>query len=303
MTAPTTATLPGSRWETGRGPLLLALVAVFIWGGTPAATKLAVTDMDAVAAGLLRTLLAAAVVLPVVVVGRFSRPASARQWAALAVSALCGFIAFPLLFSLGTASTSAVHAALINAGIPVFTGIFGAIAERRLPGRLWWGGIGVALAGEALLILQRANGGGDVTLAGDLLCLASSAVAALGYVVGSRLTAVIGSVSVTFWGLGLAGLVLLPMVLAIPGTVPVATISAAGWAAVGYLAFGASVAAYVVWYKALAWGGPVRVGVAQFAMPVFSLSLAVVLLGEVPSLPALLAAVIIIGGIVLAKRG
>ncbi len=79
-------------------------------------TKLAVAGIDPLAVGLLRTLLGAVVAVPLIVLGRLRPPASRRGRSYLAVSALGGFVVFPLLFSLGLGRTSAGHGALLLAG-------------------------------------------------------------------------------------------------------------------------------------------------------------------------------------------
>lgn len=278
------------------------IAAVFIWGATPAATRLAVDAIDPLSAGLLRTLLAALLLIPIVALTRLPFP-HRSGWPLLAVSSTMGFVAFTLLFSLGVSQTSAAHAALINGGIPVFTGIFGAISEKRLPRRGWWLGTVMALGGIIVLVATR---GGDAaraaSLTGDLLCLLSSACAALGYVTGARLAEREGALSVTFWGVLLAGVVHIPLVMWLVPIDNVASAAWTGWGAVGYMAVLSTIAAYMFWYKALAIGGPVRMGSLQFAMPVISVGLAVVLFGDALTLPLVLAAILVLSGVVVMRR-
>ncbi len=279
-------------------------VAVLIWGATPAATKLAVGEFDPVTAGILRTVLAGAVVLPLAAARRMPLPASNRHWGLLALSAVGGFLAFTLLFSLGVKQTSAGHAALINAGIPIFTGLFGAIAERRVPGRRWMLGMAIAFAGVGLLIGFRGGAGsGEATVVGDLLCLASSAAAGLGYVAGSRLSLRIGTVSTTFWGIGIAALVQVPLLAFLWGATDWPAVTVVGWSAVLYLALGSSILGYIGWYWALAAGGVVRIAPVQFAQLVVGLILAVTVFNETLTPPLVLGSIAVLGGIALARRG
>ena len=87
------------------GPILAAGLAVLVWGATPAFTKLAVTALDPLLVGIMRTMLAAAIAAPVVLCLRMPLPASLRDRAALALSSCCGFVAFPILFSIGQRDT------------------------------------------------------------------------------------------------------------------------------------------------------------------------------------------------------
>ncbi len=283
----------------------VAAVAVLIWGATPAATKVAVTGLDAMVAGILRTVLAAAVVVPAAMLLRLPLPGSRAEWRLLAFSALGGFVGFTLLFSVGVKFTSAAHAALINASIPIFTGLFGAIAEKRMPGWLWMLGVAISFTGVSVLIGVRseADASAGATVVGDLLCMGATLCAAFGYVTGSRLAGRIGTFSVTFWGVGLAGLVQLPILIMLSHGLDWQAVPYAAWTGVLYLAVGSTVIAYIAWYWALARGGAVRLGPTQFAMPVISLSLAAWMFSETLTPVILGAAVAIVGGIAITRRG
>jgi drug/metabolite transporter (DMT)-like permease len=282
---------------------LAAAIAVLIWGATPAATKLAVLHFDPMIAAILRTVVAALVIAPILLFGRFPLPRSKNDWGLLALASFGGFIGFTLFFSYGVQQTSASHAALINAGIPIFTGIFGAFAERRVPGRLWFAGVGLAITGEVILISLRGGENGDVTLRGDLLCVISSACSGMCYVAGARLSSHLGAISVTFWAVFFAGLILLPFLVWSGLAFEWHAVDFQGWAVMAYLVTFSTIIGFVVWYWALAKGGAVRMGTVQFAMPVVSLGLAVWLFGDQLTVPLLASTAIIIAGIAVARRG
>ncbi|HEY9079015.1 DMT family transporter [Magnetovibrio sp.] len=284
-------------------PYLAAGVAVLIWGASPAATRVAVLEMDPLAAGMLRTVLAALLIWPFLLRPTAPRPRGRGQWAVLAVTAASGFVGFTLLFALGVKATSAAHSAVINATIPLFSGFFGVLAVRRLPGAMWFVGMAVAFGGVVSLIALKTEGGAGATLSGDLMCLASSVCAGLGYVSGSRLTTHIGTLAVTFWGVLVAALVQAPLVFFLWDVGDWTAISFNGWAAALYLALGSSLLAYIAWYWGLANGGVVRIAPMQFLMPVVSLSLAVVAFGEALTWQLCLATLGIVGGIALSRKG
>ncbi len=301
------ATVVGESMD-GRPPLAAAYaaaaLAVIIWGGTPAATKLAVQAIDPVSAGVLRTILAGALVLPFALYRRLPLPGTAREWGLLALMILGVFVIFPLFFSFGIKQTSASHGALINAAIPIFTGLFGGIAERRIPGRLWGVGVVIAFSGVALLIgFRDPQGGADgVTVWGDFLCVVSSLGSGLGYVAGARLSMRIGARAATFWGLSFGAVVLLPVLLFSYGETVWAEVPASGFLAVAYQAVCSSILAFLAWYWALSNGGIVRMAPVQFSMPIISLSLAVILFDEFLSLAIILSGVIIVAGIAISQR-
>ena len=148
--------------------ILAALFAGIVWGGAPVAAKIAVAELDPIAVALLRTLLGGLVALPWVLILRIKLPARRAQNLLLLLSSFCGFIGFPLLFTIGVQLTSANHASMILASLPVFTGAIAMAWDRHLPRFFWWLGCALALTGEALLISNRGGGAGEAGLSGDL---------------------------------------------------------------------------------------------------------------------------------------
>ena len=282
--------------------LLVALGAVAVWAGTPAVTKLATGRLDPLAIGFLRTLLAGVAALPLLAIGRLALPRGREARVFLGLAAVSGFVVFPLLFSIGVARTSAGHAALLIAVSPIFTALIAAALERRLPGRRWWLGGAVALAGVVLLIDARfglaLDQGG---LAGNLLVMAGCVAASLGYVAGARAAREIGTWATTLWALALASLLLaLPSVWLLPWP----ALMAAGWidwSALLYLSVLASILGYALWYWALAQDDIGRTGMVQFLQPFLGLLIAAALLGEAVSLAMLLAGGLIVAGVALAQ--
>ena len=276
--------------------------AVVLWGATPIVTKLAVAEIDPLAVGLLRTLLAAVVALPLIVLGRLKPPASREGRAYLAVSALGGFVIFPVLFSLGLELTTAGHGALLLGILPVLTGLIAALLERRVPGGRWWLGCAVALAGTAVLVGERFDLNlSDGSSLGNLLVLASAVAAAAGYVTGARAARETGTWAITLWGLVLGSLALLPFLPFMVSLDNLATAGATAWTSVIYLAVASSIVGYAAWYWALGHGGIGHIGLAQFAQPLVGVILAVALLGEALTWPMVLAAAAILAGVSLAR--
>lgn len=285
------------------GPWLAGGLSILVWGATPAATKFAVQGIDAFAVGALRTVIAGALVLPLLLVLQSPLPQGRRDWLLLCFSSVSGFIAFPVFFSLALAHTTTAHAALILAPLPILTALIGAAVERRLPGGLWWVGCALAFAGETVLVGLRAPGDGEAALLGDLLAAAAGLSVAGGYVAGSRLACRIGTWSVTAWGAVLSTGPMLALVVWLAGTGDWSGAGATEWGATVYLAIFSSLLAYVAWYWALAAGGVARISLLQFVQPVITLMLAVLLFGETMTVPIILSAAIVLLGVGVARRG
>jgi len=281
-----------------------ALLAVVLWGGSPIATKVAVADLDPFAVGALRTLIGALLAVVILTFGRLAIPRSVSGRWLLAVSSLSGFVVFPLLFSFALHLTSGSHGGLALAILPITTALIAAVFERRLPRRRWWLGAAVALAGTFMLVDRRFGlSGPGASLEGDLLVLLSCLAASAGYVAGGRAAREVGALPVTFWGLALGGLMLLPFSPFLISAEALTNLGTGAWGALLYLGLMISIVGYLAWYWALAHGDMTRVALIQFFQPGFSLLFAAMVLGEVVTWPLALAGGVIVAGVALAQSG
>ncbi|MEM7293153.1 MAG: DMT family transporter [Pseudomonadota bacterium] len=284
--------------------LLVALFAVVLWGASAVATKVAVITLSPLTVALLRTVIGGSAALALALLVRVALPSSHRHRGLLLLSGFCGFVAFPLLFTWGVERTSANHASMILASLPVFTGAIAMTWDRKKPQAVWWLGCAIALGGEALLIGSGSRAGaGEATVVGDLMVLASNLFASLGYVVGGRLQREgYPAVGTTFWGAGIYALILLPF---LPFATSIGELSGGSldsWLGVMYLAVGVTIVGYVCWYWALGQGGIERVGLLQFLQPVSGVILAGILLGETVGLSFVTASCAILFGVWVALR-
>ena len=137
--------MSGSRGRSPALPFIVALAVMVVWGGTPLFTKVAAGQIDPLLVGVLRTVIAGLVAFPILLGMRLRLPTDTRGRLLLAYSGTAAFIVFPLLFTVGQHSTSAMHGALILATLPVFTSLFGTLLERRRPKVGWMVGCTIAL--------------------------------------------------------------------------------------------------------------------------------------------------------------
>ncbi len=286
--------------------LAAAALTILLWALTPITTRIATTELDGLTVGLFRTVGASLLAAPLLLVFRLPLPRSREGWVLLVSSAVFSFIGFPLLFSLGTARTSASHSALIMATMGITTGLIGSAVGRSAPRPLWLVGAAVAFAGDAALITERMgllSTGLPASALGDSLVLGACLAASAGFVAGARLTDEIGAWAVTFWALALSGIGLLPWAAIEASRVEWKALGPAVWVGLIHLVLGANLIARVSWFWALARGGIARVSVLQLSQPVISVVFAVFLLSERLTVPATLAAIAILGGVLIARRG
>jgi drug/metabolite transporter (DMT)-like permease len=290
--------------KTGERPAAVfaaAMVSVVLFALSGPVTRALAGAIDPLLLGM-RPAAAALVAIPLVVGLRLPGPRNRHEWVLLAISAIASFDAFPLLFSLGQMQTSATHGALIQAAMPIFTGLSAAVVERRRPSGHWWVGAALAFCGESILFAFRGASGPAASLSGDLLVLVACALSASSYVAGARLAAAIGALPATLWSVGIGGLVLLPFaVIRIPFE-DWSHFGVGDLIAVATLAYGPNLTAFVAWFWALHTGGVQRVAVFQFAVPPLSVLIAIFFLGEQLTPSLMLALALVLGGIAIARR-
>jgi len=287
------------------GVALVGAGAIVLWGGTAIANKIAVGHMDAMTAGVLRSMIAAFIAGSIAFAGRLPRPSGARQIGLLLVSGISSFAVWPMMLSFGLGRTTAGHAALIMALLPVFTGLVGSFLERRVPKAGWWIGALIAIVGTSLLVFHRSAGAilaESGNLSGDLVILSGVVICATGYAAGGRLSPVIGTWGTTFWGLTSALVILVPAFIALAPRTDWSAVGFAGWGAIGYMAILSSIVGYAAWFWALGHGGIARIGSFQFMQPVLTLVLAAILLGEHLTMPLIGSAATILAGTALAQH-
>ena len=280
-----------------------ALGAVVIFGGSAIATKVAVSAISPLDVSIMRTVIGGVIAIPLAFALRIRLPASIRQKWLLLLSGGCGFIGFPLLFTFGVSQTTANHATMILAILPVLTGAIAMSWDRQRPRVTWWLGCAIAFAGEALLLYDPDASNGVASIAGDLLVWLSTLFASLGYVAGARLQRTGYSArGTTFWGVGLFAILLLPVAPLVLDGANLMNAGSYAWSGLLYQAIGVTIVAYILWYWALCTGGIARIGLFQFLQPVSGVILAWLILVENLSLIFMLASSIIMIGVLLAFR-
>ena len=151
-------------------------------------------------------------------------------------------------------------------------------------------------------MITSRDSSGEATLQGDLLVILAATISAIGYVAGSRATAKIGAWSTTFWGVTIAGLAQVPILVWLMTGTDWTTVTYVGWLSTLYLVMFSTVLAYAAWYWALNHGTVVRIVPIQFSQPLVSLVFAVVLLSEAITQPIIISTALILGGIIMASR-
>jgi drug/metabolite transporter (DMT)-like permease len=295
--------LPLTSGETRRSlPYLSGLIAVLFWGTTPAATVLVTHDIPSSFVGPSRLLLAAAFLLPIVLIVRPSLPNDRGGWTALAINGVVGFSASFFLQGLGFSRTTTSHAALILAWAPVMTSIIQNMLSQTFPRTLWLIGSAIALCGEAVLIFARSSAdvGNSGTLVGDFIVLIGTITVSIGYVAGANLSSRIGLFGATAWSILFGALFMVPLSRSLIGALSALTVLGGG--SLLFLAVFCTLIGFAAWFWALDRGGVTAIAPLQFGQPVVSLLIAMMFLGEHFSLAMLVAVGLVLSGVYICRR-
>jgi drug/metabolite transporter (DMT)-like permease len=278
------------------------LAVVLIWGLNFSVTKGAFATFPPLAFTAVRFAIASVVL--VLLVRRIEGNAPLPRGALVRLIALgvVGNTLYQIGFISGLARTTASNSALILAAMPPVTAVAAAalgvdpVRPRTLAG------VALATIGVVLVVLAE---GADLTggrLAGDLLSLGAVGCWAI-YTIGLRsVPAEVTPLRVTSITTvaGLPGLLL-------AGTPELVSmnwsgVGVGGWAALAYATVFSLLVAYVLWNRSVAVVGPSRTVIYMCLTPVVAVTGAAVLLHEHPHPLQGAGAVMILSGIILARR-
>jgi drug/metabolite transporter (DMT)-like permease len=282
----------GRIWRTGLFP---ALFSIFVWGASFAVTRAAVREIPPMALAFLRFALATAVLWPAARRTRVRIEAADRT--AVFALGLFGVTFYFVFENFGLTHTTASHAALIVATIPLTTELAAARRDHRRPAVRVIAGLLPALAGVALIF---GRGAGGATLQGDLLMLGAVACW-VGYtLVADRLTGRYPGPFLTWRIMAVGAVTLLPAGLVEAVFIPFGNPSAPAWAGVAFLGVFCSALAYLAWNQALPVLGVRRTSSLINLIPLVGVLTGILALGEPLTLRIVIGGGLIIGGVVWA---
>ncbi len=249
----------------------------------------------------------ATVAYAVLVAGLRKRlPTSRRCWLDIAVVGVTNTAVPVLTFTAALQFVSSGVVALIIALVPIFTGVMAHwwLAQERLH-RSRVAGLTVGFLGVALLILTRTTGlagsGGELDVRGPLLSLAGVLFGSASAVYTRLRLRQVDALVVAAGQNVVAWAVVLPLALVL-SPVDLSAISPRGWFSVAYNGLVSSFAGILVIFYMIRRFGATPAALSTYVIPLVSVSLGAVLLGEVITLPLVGGAGLILAGVYLAGR-
>lgn len=228
-------------------------------------------------------------------------PAQAlRERLEVAFLALLGIVANQVLFISGLKRTTATHATLLTATVPVFTILAGLLLGRERPTLRRLLAVPIAFSGILFLLGPTRLDVRGGTLAGDLLVTANAAVYSLFLVKARDVLGRRSSLSFVAQAFRYGAVPIL--LLALPDLArlrPAELTSGAWWALAGVVLLG-TVGSYALNAWALARTSAATTAFFIYVQPLFAGALAFLVLGEHPSPRLVGAAALIFAGVALA---
>lgn len=280
---------------------LLRLAALaLMWGSSFLWIKIGLQAFTPVQIVLIRTVLGSAVLIALCYAARDRLPAGRRIWKHLLVAALFHNALPFLLFAIGEQTVSSGVTGVLNATTPLWTLLMAVLmgVERRLdPPKL--AGLFAGLAGTVLIFAPWQES--SLLSWGALACVAAAVSYGFVFVYEGKHLSGTGSSPVALAGAQMTaatGFTLLAMPAG--GTTPV-HLSAGPVIAVVILGVFSTGVAFALSYRLLATEGAVAASTVGYLMPVVSLALGAVFLGEDLN-PRILAGVaVVLAGVALTR--
>jgi drug/metabolite transporter (DMT)-like permease len=261
------------------------------------ATRAAVLHLHPAVVAFGRPVVAAVLAAALLIITRQRLP-DRRYWKSFVLIVIGVVIGVPLTFAWGMHALPSAHGAITLGLLPLATAMVATLRAGERPSKRFWAAS--AVGSVAVLAFAWINGAGRIQ-PGDLILLLSVAASALGYAEGARVAREIPGWQVMSWALVFgAPLHIIPLALAVRAHPPAAPASA--WAAFAYVCVVSQWLGMFAWYKGLSTGGIARIGQLQLLQPFCTFVFAALLLGENITAPMIVAAVVVVTAVAVARN-
>jgi len=209
---------------------------------------------------------------------------------------------WPILIALALERTTAAHAAVIAAVMPLVTAVIAVLRTHERVARQFW--IAAACGTGALIVFALLRGGGDGgNLVADLLIAGAVVASSWCYVEGATLTRQMPGWQVISWVVIFALPITVPASIILVATGGVVTpVTTQAWIGMLMLGVVSVYFAFFAWYRGLAQAGVARGAQTQQLQAPLTLVWSALLLGEVITIGTVIATVVVVACVAWAVR-
>jgi drug/metabolite transporter (DMT)-like permease len=278
-----------------------ALLGVVLFSFSVPLTKVAVEGFNPFLTATGRAVIAGGLAL-VMLVWRGAPRLPREQLRPIVLTMLGAVFGWPILLALALQRTTAAHAAVIAAFMPLTTALIAVLRTHERVSRQFWLAAGAGTAALLAFALSRGGAeGGD--LVADALVACAVVASSWCYVEGASVTRVMPGWQVISW----------VVVLALPITVPASVAiwwathaehdpTSGAWTSLILLGVSSMYFGFFAWYRGLSLAGIVRGSQVQQLQPLLTLVWSAWLLDERVTAATVLAAMAVIVCVVWAQR-
>lgn len=274
-------------------------VTLVLWASAFVAIRHLGDGFGAGSLSLGRTLVAA-VLLGVLALARGVVRVQRRDWWRLAVVGVLWYAVYNLALNEGERHVDAGTAALLIQFAPLMLAVLAATILGEQFTRPLALGLVIGLAGVALIAVGGESGSSSRPLLGAALCLLSAFVYAVSVVVQKPLMTRLPALQVTWLACSVGALACLPWAGDLARDVAAAPAADVGWLV--YLGVFPTAVGFTTYAYALSRMDASRLGVTTYLVPVVTIVMAWVLLGETPATAAYVGGALTLVGVAVARR-
>lgn len=288
--------------ERIKGTSMLA-AAMLIWGLNFVITKIALVDIAPFPLMLFRHTLSTFSFIGILVVrGINVFDLTRKHWKKILPLGILGIVFNQLFFLWGMNHTSPSHSALMFTIMPIFSSIFALFILKEKITFFRWVGIALAFSGAVWLATDGKLNLDSSYLYGDLITIGAVVAFALFLVLAKPVLEEVGVIRT----LGVAYLLSSPFILVVC-LMPAleqdwSSISTESWLSALYLVVFGTVIAYLCHQYALKRLPAALVAAFAYSQPILAAIFSVIILGETLPASFYLAAALIIGGLMIARK-
>lgn len=268
-----------------------------VWGASFLFMRVGVPELSAPVFGGLRVALAGLILLPILL-RKTHWKVFQKNWLKLSVNGFLNpFLPF-MLFAFALNELNAGVASVINASVPMITGLIAHVFLKDYLSKQQVVGLTIGIFGVVFLMYDGFSSGTQGSLGSFFLAL----TACLSYAVGSNFSKHylqdVPPMTIASSGLVVSGLMALPFIFGFfPDT---AAISWQAWASVLSIAVVSTAMAMTLFFQLIQRIGATRTTMVTLIIPLFGIFFGVVLLGEDVTFNMLMGSVVVLTGTALA---
>ena len=276
----------------------------FLWGSSYLWIKIGIATLPPLTLIAGRLTLGFLFLATVVAVARQELPRSRRQYGHLLVMSVINIVIPFTLITVGEQSIDSALASILNAGVPLGVII---LAPMFLPEEGLTAakvvGLAVAFAGVIWLVAPGLTSGLGGSVPGELMMLGSTISYAAGTVYARRNVRGLRPMIPALFQVGFAAAIVVPLALIIDQPFSRVHPAPEAFAAIAWLGFLGSGAAYLCYFTIMSNWGATRTSMVAYLLPVVGIAAGALVLGDPVTPNRIAGAAMIIAGIAIVSSG